>query len=68
MNTYKAMTNRTIEDEDWKTASALGIKPIPKGVVVDVIGTFNNYYGSFVKVRYQGYTYYTKSAYLDKIK
>ena len=52
MNTYKAITNCLIEDEDWKTASALGIKPIPKGVVVDVIGTFNNYYGSFVKVRY----------------
>ena len=67
MNTYKAKTNRNIEDEDWKTALALGIKPIPKGTVVEVIGTFNNFYGNFVKVKYQGYTYYTKQAYLDRI-
>ena len=67
MNTYKAKTNRNIEDEDWKTAVALGIKPIPKGAIVEVIGTFNNYYGSFIKVRYQGYTYYTKKEYIDKI-
>lgn len=64
---YKAITNTAIEDEDWKTASALGIKPIPKGTVVEVIGTFQNYYGNYIKVKYNGYTYYTKAEYLDKI-
>ena len=67
MKPYKAVTNRIIEDEDFKTAAALGIKPIPKNAVVEVIGTFQNYYGNYIKVKYQGYTYYTKAEYLDKI-
>lgn len=67
MKPYKAITNTVIQDEDWKTASALGIKPIPKGTIVDVIGTFQNFYGNYTKVKYQGYTYYTKAEYLDKI-
>ena len=67
MKPYKAITNQIIQDEDSRTAAALGIKPIPKGAVVEVIGTFQNYSGNYTKVKYQGYTYYTKEKYLDKI-
>lgn len=67
MNSYKAMTVCEIADEDWKTATALGIKPIPKGTVVEVIGTFSNFYGTYTKVRYNNYVYYTKAKNLQKI-
>lgn len=67
MRPYKAKTNCIIEDEDQRTAVALGIAPIPKGAIVEVIGTFQNLSGSYVKVKYKGYTYYTKQTYLDKI-
>jgi hypothetical protein len=40
MKPYKVKTNREIMDEDSKTAEALGIKPIPKDTIVEVVGTF----------------------------
>ena len=67
MKPYKAKTNKEIFDEDAQTATALGIKPIPKDTVVDVIGLFENQRGSYVKVKYKGYIYYTKAAYLNRI-
>ena len=66
MKTYTAKTNRIIMDEDQKTAMALGIEPIPKGAIVEVIGTYNNFHGSYIKIKYHGYVYYTKEEYLDK--
>ena len=66
MKTYTAKTNRIIQDEDASTAKALGIEPIPKGATVEVIGTYNNTRGHYIKIKYHGYVYYTKEAYLDK--
>lgn len=67
MKTYTAKTNCIIKDEDFKTAEALGIKPIPKDTIVEVVGTYTNLHGHYVKIKYQGYIYYTKNEYLDKI-
>ena len=67
MKPYKVKTNREIMDEDSKTAEALGIKPIPKDTIVEVVGTFQNSRGSYIKIKYNGYIYYTKAAYLNKI-
>ena len=66
MKTYTVKTNRIIQDEDASTAKALGIEPIPKGATVEVIGTYNNARGHYIKIKYHGYVYYTKEAYLDK--
>lgn len=66
MKTYTAKTNRVIQDEDASTAKALGIEPIPKGATVEIIGTYNNTRGHYIKIKYHGYVYYTKEAYLDK--
>ena len=67
MRPYKAKTICEIADEDWKTAAALGIKPIPKGAEVEVIGTYSNFYGTYTKVKYQGYVYYTKAKNLTRV-
>ena len=67
MKTYLAKTKCVIADEDFKTAAALGIKPIPKGATVEVVGTYTNHYGKYIKIKYQGYIYYTKDEYLERI-
>ena len=60
MKTYTAKTNRIIQDEDASTAKALGIEPIPKGATVEVIGTYNNTHGHYIKIKYHGYVYQKK--------
>ena len=56
---YKMITNCEILDEDWKTQLALGYPCIPPETEVTVIGTYNNYYGTFAKVQWNGNVYYT---------
>lgn len=54
---FKIKTAREISDEDWKTALAQGIDPIPAGEHLDA-EVFNNFYGTFLKVRYKAWWYY----------
>ena len=67
MKSYKAKTVCEIQDLDWKTAAALGIKPIPKGAIVEVIGKLSNRRGTYTKVKYNGYVYYTDGKNLTNI-
>mgnify|MGYP003309451150 CR=1 FL=1 len=51
---------RTVQDtpeEDWKTAVAHSIPPIPKGEYVIFVNVFQNYYGEFMTVEYHGSRY-----------
>lgn len=39
-------------EEDWKTAVARKIPPIPENTELTVTEIFNNFYGTFVTVKY----------------
>ena len=54
-----AQALQELSDEDWKTQMAKGYPNIPKGATVKVIGeNFQNYYGTFCEVEYNGTHYY----------
>lgn len=55
-----AVAKRELRDEDWKTAVARGKEPIPAGAEVEVVGTLQNLYGDFLKVKYNGTNYTVK--------
>lgn len=51
---------KTIDDtpnENWKDALAHDMKLIPKGTEL-VVEVFENFYGVFLKVEYNGWIYY----------
>ena len=54
---FKIKTAREVSDEDWKTALAHRIEPIPADEHLNA-EVFNNYYGTFLKVRYKAWWYY----------
>ena len=48
-----------LSDEDWKTQMAHGYPNIPKGATVKVLNeNYQNYYGIFCEVEYNGRHYY----------
>ena len=50
-------TVRNTPEEDWKTAVAHSIPPIPKGEDVIFVNVFWNCYGEFMTVKYHGSRY-----------
>lgn len=44
-------------EQDFKTAIAKGIKPIPKGEKVTVYSVMQNFYGKYLRVFYNGRIY-----------
>ena len=50
-------TVRSTPEEDWKTALAHHIQPIPKDTTLLVHGWLDNFYGRFLQVEYQGRNY-----------
>ena len=55
-----AVTKKELQDEDWKTAIARNKEPIPAGAEVEIIGTLQNMYGDFLKVKYNNNSYTIK--------
>lgn len=54
-----AQALQELSDEDWKTQMAKGYPNIPKGATVKVISeNYQNYYGIFCEVEYNGRYYY----------
>ena len=46
----KAIALRDIENEDWKTRTALQQKPIPMGTEITIIKDMYNFYGYWYEV------------------
>lgn len=62
----KAKTLKQLSNEDYKTQLAQKYKDIPKGAFVTVIDdNYQNLYGSFCVVIYNGISYYVKKRDLD---
>lgn len=55
-----AVAKRELQDEDWKTAIVRNKEPIPAGAEVEIIGTLQNMYGDFLKVKYNDTSYTVK--------
>ena len=55
-----AITRRTVNDEDWKTAIAQHKPDIPAGSEVKILEKVNNLYGEFYKVEHNGIRYNLK--------
>ena len=54
-----AQALQELSDEDWKTQMAHGYPNIPKGATVKVLNEkYQNYYGTFCEVEYNGRHYY----------
>ena len=53
---FKVITTSEAQEEDWKTALAHHIKPIPKGVEL-VCTIFTNLYGTYLSAEYRGRNY-----------
>ena len=56
-NPFKVRTVKNCQTEDWKTALAHNIKPIPAGIELTA-EVYYNFYGSWLIVRYNDWTYY----------
>ncbi len=54
---HRVRTVKYAPEEDWKTALAQGIKPIPYGTELNAIGVYRNLYGTFLEVEYNGRCY-----------
>lgn len=55
----KAITLEEIFDYDYKTQLAKKYPNIPKGTEVIYCGEITNFYGNYVRVEYNGNSYYT---------
>ena len=53
----KYITLKELSDCDHRTQNALGYGNIPKGAEVEFIKYFQNFYGFYARVKYEG-TYY----------
>lgn len=53
----KYIAKRELCDQDWKTQLAQGYGNIPAGAEVYCGKEFRNYYGAYVRVRYNGHVY-----------
>lgn len=55
----KAVTLKTLADQDWKTQLARGYSNIPANAVVEVENDdFTNFYGNWCIVKWNGNSYY----------
>lgn len=62
----KALTLKTIADQDWKTQAVQGYQNIPANTIVEVINDdFNNFYGSWCIVEWRRHTYYVDKRFLS---
>lgn len=52
------IAQRSLQDEDYKTAIAQGKPEIPKGTSVIVVDKITNFYGEYYKVKYNDSIYY----------
>jgi len=62
------ITLQKIFDEDWKTQLAQGYPPIPKGKKVLYIKTFKNFYGEYIRIKWNNTYYDTVPWKLKEIK
>lgn len=65
-NKLRVKTTKEVVDEDWKTALVHDIKPIPTGVEL-ICEVYNNCYGTYLKTKYNGQTYYIEPRDCDYI-
>ena len=56
-----------IFDEDWQTQLVQGYPPIPKGEKVLYIKTFKNYYGEYIRIKWNNNYYDTVSWKIRKV-
>lgn len=61
------ITLQKIFDEDWKTQLRQGYPPIPKGEKVLYIKTFQNYYGEYIRIKWNNHYYDTTSGKIRKV-
>ena len=62
----KAITIKTLADQDWKTQLARKYPNIPEGVIVDVMDKdFTNYYGNWAIVFWRNTRYYVDKSGLN---
>ena len=54
----KIRTVESVQNEDWKTAIALNQESIPANTELEVLGILTNFYGTYLKVRYNNSLYY----------
>lgn len=55
-----------LSDGDWKTQHARGYGDIPKGTVLMVNEVMTNLYGTWINVKYDGWTYSVRESDLIK--
>lgn len=60
-------TLQEISDEDWETQLAQGYPNIPKGEKVLYIKTFRNFYGEYIRIKWNNNYYDTVSWKLKRI-
>ena len=60
-------TVKPTPDEDWKTALAHHIQPIPEGELLVVAGWLFNFYGRFIEISYNRNLYYVDPLNLEYI-
>ena len=66
MEFKKAVTLKTLCDQDWKTQLAQGYSNIPCNCVVEVIEEdFTNFYGTWCRVLWNNIQYYVSKRDLD---
>ena len=56
---FTVTTVKDVQDEDWKTAIAHNLKPIPAGTELQVT-YYLNFYGEYFKAEYNGHIYYIR--------
>lgn len=66
MNNKRAVTLKTLADQDWKTQLAQKYPNIPCNVIVEVIEEdFTNFYGTWCRVVWNNTLYYVSKRDLD---
>jgi len=54
---FMVRTSKDAPEEDWKTALAQDIKPVPKGTDLVVDHILHNFYGTYLCTEYNGKMY-----------
>lgn len=60
------ISKRYFAKNDIYDVAGYNLPRIPNGAEVAFISQFTNFYGRYIKIRYQGHTYYTKPEMLIK--
>lgn len=62
----RAVTLKTLADQDWKTQLVHKYPNIPNNAIVEIINEdFTNFYGSWCQVRWNNHNYYVSKRDLD---